>query len=98
MPDLSPGSFAVQRCWQIMTGLHVASRVEAIEFLRAAERLPRLSIGEIQRLVEMFPLMPADQNGTRPWASGVCDDYESGEVGDPATSGRHDARHRISAA
>jgi hypothetical protein len=74
MPDLSPvGSSAVQRCWQIMTGLHVASRVEAIEFLRAAECLPRLSIGEIRSLVEMFPLMPADQNGTGrawPWASG----------------------------
>jgi hypothetical protein len=69
MPDLSPvGSSAVERCWQIMTGLHVASRVDAIEFLRAADCLPRLSIGEIRSLVEMFPLMPADQNG----AGGPC--------------------------
>lgn len=75
MPDLSPlGSSGVERCWQIMTGLHIASRVEAIEFLRAAESLPRLSTGEIQSLVEMFPLMPDHSGGggpcTWPWPSG----------------------------
>lgn len=73
--ELPVGSSAVQRCWQIMTGLHVASRVEAIKFLRAAESLPRLSIGELRRLVEMFPLVPADRDGSRkacmwPWPSG----------------------------
>lgn len=66
MPDLAPvGSSVVQRCWQIMTGLHVATRVEAIEFLRAADCLSRLSTGEVRSLVQMFPLMPADRTGCR---------------------------------
>lgn len=64
MPDLpAPGSSGVERCWQIMNRLHIASRVEAIEFLRAAEDcLRRLSVGEIRWLVGMFPVMPADQS------------------------------------
>lgn len=73
MPDLSwVGSSAVQQCWQIMTGLHVATRVEAIEFLRAVDCFPRLSTGEIRSLVEMFPLVPADQcraGGPHGWPS-----------------------------
>jgi hypothetical protein len=64
MPELpAPGLSGVERCWQNMNRLHIASRVEAIEFLRAAEDcLQRLSIGEIRWLVAMFPVMPADQS------------------------------------
>lgn len=69
MPDLplsgrppldSPG---VVRCWQIMTGLHIASQADAIDYLWSAGHVPRLSIEEIRRLVEAFPAMPASQNG-----------------------------------
>lgn len=69
MPDLpmphvplvaTPG---VERCWQIMTGLHIATRVDAIDYLWSAEYLPRLSNKEIRNLVEAFPAMPANQTG-----------------------------------
>jgi hypothetical protein len=64
MPDWSAvGSSGVERCWQIMNRLHIASRVEAIEYLRAAENcLRHLSIGEIRWLVGRFPVMPAGQS------------------------------------
>jgi hypothetical protein len=64
LPDLplvaSPGA---ERCWHIMTGLHIATRVEAIDYLWSAAHLPRLSIQEIRSLVEAFPAMPANQTG-----------------------------------
>lgn len=64
LPGLPPlGSPGVQRCWQIMTGLHIASQADAIDYLRSAEHLPRLSIKEIRRLVEAFPAMPASRSG-----------------------------------
>jgi hypothetical protein len=62
MPDpplvASPG---VQYCWQIMTELHIATRADAIDYLRFADRLPRLSMEELRSLVEAFPLMADDQ-------------------------------------
>jgi len=59
-PVASPG---VERCWQVMTGLHIATRADAIDYLWAADGLPRLSIEQLRTLLEAFPLMAADHTG-----------------------------------
>jgi hypothetical protein len=46
-----------------MTGLHIATRADASDYLWAADGLPRLSVRELRGLVEAFPLMAADQTG-----------------------------------
>lgn len=59
-------SAGVEQCWQLMTGLHISTRADAIDYLWATDSLPRLSTEEIRSLVEAFPLMPADQTGRPP--------------------------------
>jgi hypothetical protein len=61
-PVVSPGLF---RCWQIMTGLDIATRVDAIDYLWTADDLPILSIEDIRRLVQAFPLVATHKRRPR---------------------------------
>lgn len=46
------------RCWQVMTGLAIDNRADAIDYLSHAAPAVRLSTEALAALLEAFPLLP----------------------------------------
>lgn len=55
IPPVSPSAHVA---FQIMMALEIHDRREAIDFLRSAVGLPRLSIEDIRDLIAAFPVLP----------------------------------------
>ena len=79
IPPVSPSAHVA---FQIMSTLEIHDRRQAIDFLRSAVGLPRLSIEDIRDLIAAFPILPpagamtydrdepdgAAQGPGRPWS------------------------------
>ncbi|MGH3679399.1 MAG: hypothetical protein ACRDT2_03830 [Natronosporangium sp.] len=56
----------VVSCWQIMTGLAIDNRADAIDYLFHSGPRPRLSTGELAALLDAFPLLPTTPRASTP--------------------------------
>lgn len=54
-PPMPPGA---ARCWQVMTGLAIDNRADAIDYLYHADPAVRLSTEALAALLAAFPLLP----------------------------------------
>lgn len=55
VPPVPPGAL---RCWQVMTGLAIDNRADAIDYLYHAGPAVRLSAQSLAALLEAFPPLP----------------------------------------
>lgn len=54
------------RCWQVMTGLAIDNRADAIDYLHHADPAVRLSADALATLLAAFPLLPATPRRSTP--------------------------------
>lgn len=85
--DRARAATGAQRCWQAMTALNIDNQADAIDYLRSAPNLPRLSARDLRALVLAFPPIAREKIPQEKTSMGGVGGYRTGLGRDPGALG-----------